>query len=190
MKRFALALAAMAFAAPLSAQDVSPSWDGYYVGLELSNIQDGALVTDLGIVTFRTEIEGLQYGITGGYRRSFGQLVVGGEYDYSGARTNLVGLGGSTRLSTHRGGIEVGYAVGRFLPYATAGLAYIRFNGEGGTFTNTGSFAGVGLDYQVQEFSTLGIEFNTHNFGDLDGGLVFPISPELSTIGISYTIGF
>ena len=190
MKRFALPLLAMALSSPAYAQDIDPNWTGYYIGAEVSGLLDGELEIDLGVATGIVELDGLQYGLFGGYRYELGSFVIGGEYDFSGARTELVGLSGSTRLSLHRGGVELGYAVGRFLPYATAGIAHIRFRGEGGTFTDTGTFAGVGLDYRLRGASTLGVEVNGFDFGPLDGGFPFPTTPELTTVGINYSVSF
>ncbi|MEM9318048.1 MAG: outer membrane beta-barrel protein [Pseudomonadota bacterium] len=192
MKRIALPLIAMAFSSPVFAQDADPgAWQGYYAGLQLDSIQDGALVSDLGGgLTAEIELDSIQFVFFGGYRHQIGNFVVGGEYDLAASRTDLVGFGGSTKQTVHRLGVELGYAAGRFLPYASAGLAHIRYNGDGGTFTDTGSFAAVGLDYRLRERSTLGVEVINHEFGELSGGFTFPITPELTTVGVNFSVDF
>ena len=191
MKRIALPLIAAVLTSPAYAHSAdAPQWQGYYAGFEVSSTQNGELVFELAPgVTSAIDLDGLQYGLVGGYRYQFADFVVGGEYNFEGGRTDLVGFSGSTKLALHTAGVEVGYAVGRFLPYATAGLAHIRFNGEGGTFTDTGTFAGIGLDYRVRAQATIGVEINTHQFDTLSG-TVLPTTPELTTIGLNYTVDF
>lgn len=190
MKNFALPLLAMVFAAPLQAQDAA-NWQGYSAGLQLDIITDGALVTDLGGgVTVSADLEATQFTFFGGYRQQFSNVVLGTEYDLASGRTTLVGLGGSTRQTVHRLGFELGYAFGDFLPYAGAGIAHIRFNGDGGTFTDTGSYTALGVDYHLRGNSSVGIELTNHSFGELNGGLALPVTPELTTFGINYAVSF
>lgn len=187
MKHFALPLLAMALASPVYAQTAPAPWTGYAVGFQFDDITSGEL--DNGISPI--DLDGAQYTFFGSYRTALADTVVlGAEYDLSSSRVDLVGFSGSTRQTVHRLGFELGYAVGRFLPYAGFGISHIRFDGDGGTFTDTGSYTSLGVDYRLNGYGAIGLELNNHAFGTLSGGLALPTTPDLTTIGLSYGISF
>lgn len=190
MKRIALPLIAMAFSTPAIAQDTDPVWQGYYAGIQVDHYAGFELTDGVDSVGLSTT----SFTLFGGYRTEVSGFILGAEYDLSSSRTGIdttppPGVSSSTRLTHHKLGFEGGYAVGRYLPYVQGGLSHIRFDGDGGTFTNTGTYFGVGLDYQVGVASTVGVELTGYSHGDLSN-LPGNIRPELSTIGINYAISF
>ncbi|WP_341861753.1 outer membrane beta-barrel protein [Gymnodinialimonas sp. 57CJ19] len=142
---------------------VGTDWTGAYGGIQLEygdvdadpNAGDGAL-----------------YGVFGGYRYDFGNVVVGGELDLNFADIDLEGTTGTTvgsLDSVHRLGVEVGYDAGPALIYGTVGVAQASAEIAGVDYDDTGYFFGAGMDYMVTDQITLGAEVLQHEFEDFDG---------------------
>lgn len=136
-------------AAPVA--DLS-DWTGFYAGLQYgqgnAELSDDSLDSDFDA-----------YGLHGGYLHDFGKVVVGGELDYNQIEIDDADEDGDlTRL---RG--RAGYDLGRFLPYATLGVA----NLDAGDVSETAATYGIGADFKVTERFTLGAEYSKQDFDDV-----------------------
>ena len=136
-------------------------WSGFYAGGQLGF---GRLKAD---AFGDTDPDGALYGVHAGYNYDFGTFVLGAELDYdatdiSDAATGI-DLDSVARLK-----VKAGYDAGQFLPYVTAGVAQAKTSGglEG---TDTGPFAGIGVDYQFNDRMRVGVEALQHQFDDFDG---------------------
>lgn len=175
-------VAAPAPMAPVAivATPVAPSadWTGAYVGAEL------------GFGTFDTDgIEqadrGTLYGITAGYQRDLGRVVLGAEVDYNWADNLAIGEGAPELDNLTRVTARVGYDAGRLLPYATAGYAAADIGGVSGT--TDGYVYGIGADYALTQNVAIGAEFLQHEFDGVgDNGP----DASLSTFGLHATYRF
>ena len=160
-------------AAPIAAAPVAPvvieqtsDWTGFYAGLQYGK-SSGAKTDDIDFGT---------YGLHGGYLHDLGKFVVGGELDYNKVKidiNNVKGKGHVTRLRA-----RAGYDLGRFLPYATIGAAYMSTELPGFDISGISATYGIGADFKVSERFTVGAEYTRNNsdnvFGakDLAGGLM------------------
>jgi outer membrane immunogenic protein len=145
--------------------DPQPTWAGFYVGANIGYGSNHATVTDtflapgigaLGPTTSFTEkLKGGVWGGQVGYNWQFGKLVVGAEADFSGSdqlfnQAYACDVGGAVVpgctvypndrvrwFATARG--RLGYAVDRFLVYATGGAAWQNLGSSGHV-----TLAGVG----------------------------------------------
>jgi outer membrane immunogenic protein len=135
------------------------SWTGFYVGV---NGGYGFGRSKWSGLPSSFDVKGGLFGGQLGYNWQFGQFVYGleGDVDWTDLRgtANLVACGGlmcKTRndfLSTVRG--RVGFAVDRWLPYATGGLAVGNIKATVPGFagidkTNAGWTAGGGVEYAL-----------------------------------------
>jgi len=192
-------LVAMAVTSSAHAKSVLSAysdWEGVYVGFTVDSFGDNTF--DFETTPFLTgDIDGRQWGSFIGYRRQFGDFVIGGEFDASVGDTDttlsvpLIAFEDSfgTRTSLRRLGVEAGYSFGRFLPYATAGLATLTFQ-ETAEDDNRGigQFYGLGLDVQTGEYVSIGIEalrHNIDNFSEIDD-----FSVEATTFGLNFAVRY
>ncbi|MDP3341254.1 outer membrane protein [Frigidibacter sp.] len=147
----------------------TPNWAGGYTGVVLGYADDTVDITDdLGVSPDdQPNPKGGLAGLTGGYNFQSGNWVYGVEADI--AATDLSDKGtfdASTdeydvdvsSMATLRG--RVGYDMGRWMPYATAGIAAAKadyaFESAGATLydddnTMTGYSAGVGAEYAIND---------------------------------------
>ncbi len=144
------------------------NWTGPYIGAEIG----GGVGTSHKDFNDRTHtgdftVSGVIGGGTAGYNKQWGKIVTGLEGDFSDS-----GINGSTSCPNHAYSCEtntnwlatlrprVGYALGNFMPYVTAGLAagdinvrsFLNTTGSGGvdnTKTQIGWTAGAGLETSV-----------------------------------------
>jgi outer membrane immunogenic protein len=137
---------------------VSADWTGFYAGAQLGY---GQLKSDAIV----DEPKDLTYGVHAGYLYDLGSIVVGGELDYDmtniGFAAPAVDLDSVARLK-----LRAGYDAGAFQPYIVAGAARAQVSGalDG---SSDGTFAGVGLDYQLTDSFRIGGEVLAHQFDDL-----------------------
>jgi len=136
------------------AAPISGDWTGPYAGLSFGSLraQSGNASRTGGV-----------YGIYGGYDYDFGDLVLGGELDFQTGGDFAIGgvdVDYITRLKA-----RMGFDAGNTLIYGTAGVARIDTSlGDA-----TGPVGGIGLEYKVNDFFTLGGEALTHTFKDIGG---------------------
>lgn len=143
------------------------NWTGFYLGANggygtgHSEWTDPLGVGLPGSTTGSFTTKGGVFGATFGYNHQIGSFVIGveGDYDWSdikGSSSAIVCAGSSigcqtknSWLATARG--RFGYAMDRFLPYFTGGVAYgnIRAATDLGTDTSTklGYAFGAGVEY-------------------------------------------
>ncbi len=156
--------------APIQMTPVIPApqptadWSGFYVGLRA------------GIADFETELsprytiptDGNFYGGFAGYRHDFGRVVVGGELRYSDI-SDISGPmlpPGFTNDSMTTAMLQVGYDLGRALPFIGVGAARLATTSPGGSVTGDGMVYGIGLDYRVSDRFTVGVDANRFDFED------------------------
>jgi outer membrane immunogenic protein len=133
-------------------------WSGFYVGVNGGWAWSRSNYDFAGGSTSIKGGGGLVGG-TLGYNRQVGQAVFGleGDLDWAdvhGSAVCAVGTCETTNkwLSTVRG--RIGYAVDRFLPYVTGGVAFGKLEANvpgvgSASNTRTGWTAGAGLEYAV-----------------------------------------
>jgi hypothetical protein len=163
---------ALALAAPAAAQGTAPSalsfasaggsgWTGLYAGISVGNgnVTGSAVPSD--------DLNGLTYGMFGGYQYDFGTLVVGVELELSGTdwSDDTIGLDID---SMARAKARLGYDAGAFLPFATLGVARVATTGAVED-EDDGWFYGAGVDYSLGNGTILGAEILQHEFADYAG---------------------
>lgn len=180
------------------------NWAGFYAGVIGGGGWGSARQTDrLGFDSGSFDISGGLVGLTWGMNWQRGALVFGTESDFSystigGSTAGTVSACGGAParcdfelrwLGTSR--LRVGWAVDRFLPYITAGLASGRLHGEEGTSILAGRFGegnrsrfgwtvGAGLEMMVAPKWTAKVDYlyvdlgDRHVFDSLVAGVLVP----------------
>jgi outer membrane immunogenic protein len=142
------------------------SWTGFYVG---ANAGYGFGQFTGGTGNQFKDPSGFTGGLQAGYNRQIGQIVVGLETDinYAHLRANnsALGIAGSKNTVDYYGTVRgrFGYAIDRFLPYVTAGLAYggttVKVPGLGKSDpVHAGWTAGAGIEYALTNNITARVE--------------------------------
>lgn len=144
-------------AAPVAQTNYGNDWTGGYVTGRLG----------YGDVTGFGDGDGATYGIGGGYDWDLGDWVVGVTGNYDATSIDL-GTGGDELNSIARLGARAGRDLGPTLVYATAGLAQADADIGGASLSDNGWYAGVGLDYLLNNGWTVGGEILTNRFDDFD----------------------
>ncbi|MTH79486.1 outer membrane protein [Paracoccus aestuariivivens] len=134
-------------------EPVAADWTGFYAG-----VQYGKGNAELSVPGASADEDFDAYGLHAGYLRDFGQFVLGGEADYN--RINL-DESGDADLFRLRG--RAGYDMGKFLPYATLGVAQL----ESDDLSETGITYGIGADYMINDKFTVGAEYSRNDFKDV-----------------------
>ncbi len=148
--------------APVPVQvDMSGDWTGFYAGGSLGY----ADVT--GSTTIGDDVNGLTYGVHGGYDYDLGGFVLGGELELSGFDVTDDGIGLDVD-QVARAKLRVGYDAGNFLPYAALGVAQLTTSGAIDD-EDTGNFYGLGLDFRATDQLRVGGEILQHEFDDYAG---------------------
>ena len=184
MIRLLLAASVAMIAAPAFATDVrtaarAADWTGWYAGAQYDYLDGNAAIGG--------DFDGDVFGVFYGYRFDFGDVVVGGELDYSigdltraGITTDIDGL--------LRIGVEVGYDLGAALIYATVGYTHMDLSIGGASAHDHGIYYGVGADYMISDTVSLGIEILRHDFNDFTG---FPGNDiDITTVGLNLAYRF
>lgn len=163
-------VAAPAFAGGVAEPDLPPimidpqeeAWTGFYYG--------AVALYGHGTPTGANEISGAHGGAFIGYREDFGDITIGFE-----AELTFGAIEASNQPMREMGrlfniGVEIGYDAGNFLPYATFGGAYARFEEPtilpGFDASGLGYFYGIGVDYAVNDEVSFGAEVLQHRFED------------------------
>ena len=122
-------------AVPAHAASSAFDWSGFYVGVT-AGAGAGTIQDVANPQAAAQDLSGATYGVTVGYNAQLdGGIVLGVEGDWSAANIGKDWAGNETNqfdpyygsdritsLATLRG--RIGFAVDRFLPYLTAGLAF------------------------------------------------------------------
>lgn len=153
------------------------SWTGFYIGALASFNSGSSTHCDNGVCgpDFPTnKFEGGMAGITAGYNKQYGKVVVGIEVDWSwGDVSDSAGSTGSFNcgsgpcitelksLGTVRA--RLGYAFDRVLPYVTAGVAFSDYHVGITPFVAdhsvTSFTGGAGVEYAFSKSLTAKIEY-------------------------------
>lgn len=143
-------------------------WSGFYAGGQLGWgwLSGDARAGDL-------DGDGAIGGVTGGYRRDLGRLVVGGEvqYDWSDIALDYGdddAAGDLEALWRVKG--LAGYDAGQALIYGSVGWARASGEALGDDFDGDGWVVGAGVDYRLNDRLSLGGELMRHRFDDLGDG--------------------
>jgi outer membrane immunogenic protein len=184
--------------APAPAQAYAPppylDWSGVYVGVN-GGWEQGRSHFDfdgLGASSGRFGASGWQAGGTAGFNYQLGHMVLGVESDIDWSNLSgstacpVTGLTCQTQnnwLGTARG--RVGYAVDRFLPYVTGGLAVGDINANvanvgSATTTNVGWTAGLGVEYAISKNWSTKVEYLHVNLGSFDCGSACSATPPVN----------
>lgn len=148
---------------------MAPDWSGFYAGLQYG--QGSAEVSGFGVTVDAGDFDA--YGLHAGYTRDFGQFVLGGELDYNKVDFDDADEDGDlVRLRA-----RAGYDAGRFLPYATLGVARVSGDIGDDSVSETGVTYGIGADFRVTDSFTLGLEYSRNDFSDV-------LEDELGTSGV------
>lgn len=162
-------------AAPVAAVAPNGDWNGGYVGGQLGYVDSSA-----GPV----EGDGVLYGVRGGYDWDLGQWVVGVGLDWDKTDIDL-GNAGDNLDSIGRLKARGGYDLGRTLIYATGGWAHAEADLGGVSRSDSGWFAGIGLDYALNDRWTIGGEVLHNQFDDFDNS-----GTDLDATTAAVTVGF
>jgi outer membrane immunogenic protein len=183
-----LALAATAGAADLSTRRYNPppaymplyNWTGFYLGLNGGAAWGRSRWSGTGTGNFN--LSGGMIGGTIGYNWQNGPWVFGleGDIDWTnigGTTTTACAVGCKTQnswLATARG--RVGYAINRFMPFVTGGLAVGDIDARVGgvsaaTNTNAGWTVGGGLEFAIAGGWTAKAEYLYVDLGNFNCGV-------------------
>ena len=150
----------------------SYDWSGPYLGIKGGGAFDGsASQSNAGFTSGNFDIDGFTIGIMSGYNFQHGDWVFGIDSDYS-----FADIDGSTAaaacvttcqteidyLGTTRA--RIGFAMDRFLPYATAGFASALVDGSTGGVSSSSKFhfgwtAGGGLEWAMADGWSMRAEY-------------------------------
>ncbi len=154
----------------------SYTWSGFYLGLN----GGGGWGSSTWTTTSGIDTSGGLVGGTIGYNYQMGQTVLGveGDIDWAGiSGTTTAGCPAASCktndnwLSTVRG--RLGYAIDRFMPYVTGGLAVGDIQASapgfaGGSATNAGWTIGAGLEFEVAGHWTAKAEYLYVDLGNFN----------------------
>lgn len=210
--------------APGPAEPVAPvyvpySWSGFYVGAEAGYVW-GNSTLDAGAPGFSAPIDpkGAFGGVFAGYNYQLqNNLVLGVEADanFADAKSSNNAFSPPLLGETANGDLRwfgsarlrAGYALDRFLPFVTGGVAFADYSGEadaigfGGTIsgkindTHVGWTIGAGLEYAITSNLTTRIEYRYSDYGHKSRSVLFafpgdPSGLDLTTndvrVGMSY----
>ena len=147
---------------------VSADWTGPYIGVQVGS----ATAT---VVDADEDFSGTIYGVHAGYLYDFGTIVAGAEVDYdltNISETIAVVGAGTIDLEVDyvaRAKLRLGLDAGALLPYLVGGVAQMQITTVD-EVSDTGTFFGAGLDYQLNPSLRLGAEVLQHQFDAFDGG--------------------
>lgn len=174
-------------------------WTGAYIGLQASAV-DGTNSLDPGADVF--DFNGGLYGAHVGYNHDFGRFVLGGELEYDQGNVGSefkpafgVGDAGIDLDWIARLKLRAGYDLGRTLVYATGGAARASASTAPGIpgidpGKMDGYFLGAGIDHQITEQFTVGVEVLTHRFGDFENSTLVDTETDLTSISLRIGYSF
>lgn len=162
--------------APVVTVVTGGDWGGAYAGAHLGYAD----------VNVGTDGNGAIGGLQAGYRWDLGTAVLGAEIDASASNVSFDGSD-DTIDSIARLKLQAGYDMGRTLVYLTGGAAYAKADIGGTSYSDTGYFGGIGMDYALNESWTVGGEILQHKFSDFDGT---GLDPDATTAAVRVNYRF
>ena len=170
--------------APVAAHD----WSGPYVGLSY-----GKTSGDVNDVFTNFELDSDKAaGAFVGYNVQRGQMVFGGELEYSSTDTVVIGGGGDDTFDSMldlRG--RLGLSAGKALIYGSLGYskAEMTINGTDGASLSGVSY-GLGVDVAVSSRIFVGIDYTRRNMDGRNDANTFDIDSTLKTVGLRVGLSF
>jgi outer membrane immunogenic protein len=196
-RRLAAAMALPSYAADMSRPDFkAPSsaapwnWTGFYIGINGGYGFGKSNWTNVGATTGDFNVSGALAGGTIGYNLQTGLWVWGAEADIDassikGTDATICCETKNDWLATARG--RIGYAMDRWLPFLTGGVAFgdvkmtpVRFPAE--TSTKIGWTAGGGLEFAFQGAGSAKVEYLYVDLGKA--------SCDVTTCGVATDVPF
>lgn len=173
-------------AAPVAAPITSAyNWTGLYAGIQAGGVWNRSNWSNFAGPEFDTNGSSALIGIQGGYNYQWNNVVLGVEGEFSGfiadgksQCSNAVGTQCRTRqtwLAAARA--RAGYAFDRVLVYGTGGIAFtdykfeqtVAFSQSWGGGNRVGWTAGLGLEYALTDYWSIGAEWKHYDFGKKTG---------------------
>lgn len=200
MTRTFMLLSALCLGTSASAQD----WTGFYAGGALS--YDSFNVNDLSYGSGPVDVNGVGFGIFGGYNFQSGNLVFGaellatkhsgdgddGEYLRPASALHSIGLRG-----------RLGFATGNALPYLAIGAVRTKWEadhegsgiaGDIWSDTATGTSIALGVDWALTDTSFLRVEVERTRYGqdaiDFYNGDIHDYEMDATKISVGYAMRF
>ena len=176
-----------AIAPPVMAAPAVTDWSGAYVGLSYNSVSGTTETVNPAFGPFDL-IDEDSAGFFGGYNWQRGNLVYGGELNYTSHGDGLVlfpaeSLGDVIEL---RG--RGGYAFGDALAYAFLGYGMSDYTIGANNWDISGITYGIGMDYMITDSMFAGLEFSHR---ELTGGTVNPGQDQTGKIDvISLRVGY
>ena len=137
---------------PFEAQGAD--WSGFYAGANVGFanglIANANASDDLADNTL--------FGVFAGYNIQRGQLVFGGEVDYTLTPVEFVNFNATLR-DTIDAKARVGYAAGNALVYGVLGYSFLTLDDGGSTAPLSGFSFGAGVDYKFGNRYFVGAEY-------------------------------
>jgi outer membrane immunogenic protein len=188
------------------------NWTGFYAGVNAgygwgTSNWDYAFLAGTGAVS--NSPKGWLFGVTLGYNWQAGSIVYGveGDFDWSNVKGTVACTGfdcetKSRWLSTFRG--RLGYAMDRWMPYLTGGLAYgdVAASSTNPLFPGTsarrlGWTLGAGIEYALMGNWTAKLEYLYVDLGKFDCGISCGIpgpdnvsfKENIVRVGLNYKFG-
>jgi len=147
---------AIAAPAPASATD----WSGFYIGAS-AGMANGTLENSY-FVSDDLDSNTL-FGVFAGYNLQNGNMVYGGEVEYSLTPIEFVNFTSTTLEDSIDLKGRVGYAFGNALVYGVAGYSFTTLNDKSSLAPLSGISIGAGLDYKFCHRYFVGAEYLARN---------------------------
>ncbi len=160
--------------------DVSPDRSGFYLGTHTGWVFGDVHSADLDELDEigTAEPDGALRGIHAGHNWHMGNLLFGVEADVALSNAEENGTGIDDRLDLERVGIDwiatargrVGFTAGRFMAFATAGVAAggieLYDNGDSADLTRVGWTVGGGIEAKLTERTSLKLDYLYVDLGE------------------------
>lgn len=164
----------------LAPAPVTTDWGGFYGGVQLE-YGEATAAAGLGSV----DLDGMNYGIFGGYRVDYGTTVFGFEIDIVSSDMSVSGGVGEVDTIS-RATLELGYDAGNALIYGTVGVVGMSISPSAPFDDDDWGFVGgVGVDYRLGASSFIAAELLYHQIDDFSGS---GTDIDATTLGVG--IGF
>jgi len=166
--------------APVAPPPASFNWTGPYAGVTL------------GVGRASSSGGGSETGVGGGlhlgYNMDMGNWVAGGEVDVAPSAFTRLDFGGlelreALRLKL-RAGPKLG-ATGNTFAFGTVGAAHVRTSGAGGSNSDNGWLAGVGVSHAFTDTMFVTGELLHHRFRNV-AGTTNNVNANTASVGVSF----
>lgn len=159
-------------------------WSGAYGGLSFSGVSGGMNENTGGPLLDLDSDTGL--GLFAGYNWQSGNLVYGGELNYTNFSTPFTGAAGSSVDDSLELRARVGYAMDNVLLYGFVGAARSDATFGAADYNLTGVSYGLGAQYQFTNGVFAGLELGRRDVSDTVGGNT--LGADIDTV--SLRVGF